>query len=57
MTVHWKAVDQCFTVVLFGFQYSPVFNFGKFINFGHGTVGSERVNPLVVLDRQFISMK
>ena len=43
MTIHWKAVEQYFTVVLFVFRFSPVFNFGKFDNFGHGTVRSERL--------------
>ena len=41
MTIHWKAVEQYFTVVLFGFQVSTVCNFEKFINFGLGTVRSE----------------
>ena len=26
-TIHWKAVEQCFTVVLFVFQFYPVCNF------------------------------
>ena len=39
MTIHWKAVEQYFTVILFVFQFC---NFGKFINFGLGTVRSER---------------
>ena len=30
-------------MVLFGFQFNPVCNLGKFINFGLGTVRSERV--------------
>ena len=30
MTTHLKAVEQCFTVVLFVFQFYPVCNFGKF---------------------------
>ena len=34
-----------FTVVLFVFQFYPVCKFGEFINFGLGTVRSERVNP------------
>ena len=38
MTIHWKAVEQYFTVVLYDFQFDPVFNFGKFISFGFGTV-------------------
>ena len=40
MTIHWKAVEQYFTVVLFVFQSR------KFISFGLGAVSSERVNPL-----------
>ena len=44
MTIHWKAVEQYFTVVLFVFQFYPVCNFGKVISFGFGTVRSERVN-------------
>ena len=43
MTIHWKAVEQYFTVVLFAFKFYPVCNFGKFINFGLGTVRVERV--------------
>ena len=39
-----KAVEQYFTVVMFVFQLSPVCNFGKLINFGLGTVRSERAN-------------
>ena len=36
---------KCFTVVLFVFQFHPVFNLGEFINFGRalGTVKSERI--------------
>ena len=40
MTIHQKAVEQYFTVVLFAFQFVM---FGKFINFGLDTVRSERV--------------
>ena len=36
-------MEQYFTVVLFVFQVSPVCNFGKFSNFGLGTVKSEGV--------------
>ena len=43
MTIHWKAVEQFFTVVLFGFQFSPLFNFEKCINFGFGIIKSEKV--------------
>ena len=41
MTIHWKAVEQYFTVELFVFQFSPVSNFGQFIDFGLGTLRSE----------------
>ena len=37
---------QYFTLVLFVFQFFPVCNFGKFLNFGVGTVRSERVKLL-----------
>ena len=43
MTIHWKAFEQYFTVVLFVFQFSLVCDFGKFINFGLNIVRSERV--------------
>ena len=43
VTIHWKAVEQYFTVVLFVSQFYPVWNFGKCISFGLGTVRSERV--------------
>ena len=43
MTMHWKAVTQYFTVALFVFQFYPVFNFGKFNNYGLDTLSSERV--------------
>ena len=42
-TINWKAVEQYFTVVLFVFQFSPVCNFGKVINFGRGTITSVTV--------------
>ena len=41
--IHWQAIEQCFTVVLFVFQFYPVLNLGKFINFGLGPLSSERV--------------
>ena len=41
--IHWKAVEQYFTAVLLNFQFYPVCNFRKFINFGLGTSRSERV--------------
>ena len=43
MIIHWKAVQQYFTVVLFVFQFYPDCNFGKFINFVLGTAMCERV--------------
>ena len=43
MKIHWKAVEQYFTVVLFDFQFYAVFNFGQVINFGPGIVRSEWV--------------
>ena len=47
MTIHWKAVEQYFTVMLFVIQFYPdcylVF-FLKFIDFGFGTERSEIVN-------------
>ena len=43
VTIHWNAVDQYFTVVLFVFHFSPVCKFGKFVNFGLGTVRSKGV--------------
>ena len=36
-------MKQYFNVVLFVFQFSPVCNFGEFINFGLGAVSNERV--------------
>ena len=39
-----KIVEQYFTVVLLVLQFYPVGYFGEFINFGLGTVKSERVN-------------
>ena len=43
MAIHWKAVEQYFTALLVGFKFDPVYNFENFINFGRGTVRSERV--------------
>ena len=43
MIIHWKAVEQNFTVVLFIFQFYKVFNFGKFVNF---RLGSERAKDV-----------
>ena len=43
VTIHWKVIEQYFTMVLFGFQSSPVCNCGKSINFGLDTVKGERL--------------
>ena len=48
MTIHWKVVAQYFSVVLFGFPFYPVCNFGNFINFRLGTVSSEMVNTVFI---------
>ena len=45
VTIHWKAVDQFFTMMLCVFQFHPVCNFEKFLNFGLGTV---RVKGLIL---------
>ena len=42
MTIHWKAVEQFFTVAVV-FQFYPVCNFGNFFNFGLGSERSEIV--------------
>ena len=47
MTIHWKAVEQYLTVVLFVFQF-PICKFGKFINFELVTVTSERATESVL---------
>ena len=44
LTIHRKAVEQYFTVVLFMFQFSSDCNFGKLLNFGLNTLGNESVN-------------
>ena len=49
MTIQWKAVEQYINVVLLVFQFNPVCNFAKFINFGLGTIRSERVKVLVIV--------
>ena len=43
MTIHWKAAEKYFSVMLFVVQFYPVCNFGIFIYFGLGTVRSERI--------------
>ena len=52
MTIHWKAVEQHFTVVLFVFQVYPVSNFGKCITFGLNAVRSERVSALLLIGKK-----
>ena len=42
VTIHWKAVEQSFSVVLFVVQFYPVCNFGKLMKFGLRTIRSER---------------
>ena len=37
-------VKQYFSLVLFVFYFYSVCNFGKFLNFGLGTIRNERVN-------------
>ena len=49
MAIHWKAVKQYFTVVLFVVQFEAVCNFGKYINFGLGIVRSERINVQILI--------
>ena len=52
MTIHWKAVERYFTVVVFAFQFYPVCNFEQFIRFGGlGTVRSERVRSWATLGK------
>ena len=49
MTIHWKAVEMYFTVVMFVFQFYVVCFFGKIYQFGLGAVRSELVNHLDVV--------
>ena len=46
MTIHWKTVEQYFTVVIFVFLSYRVCNFETFIKFGFGTVRTETVKQL-----------
>ena len=48
MTIHWKAVNERYFIVTAVYIY-PVCNFGNFINFGLGTLRSERIKILLVL--------
>ena len=52
VTIHWKAVEQYFTAVLFIFY--PVCNFENFINVGPKTVKSEKVIKLNVTGMYFV---
>ena len=49
MTIHWKAVEQYFAVVLV-FQFYSVFNFGL------GSVRSESINPTPRINLQFVAL-
>ena len=44
MAIHWKAVGQYFTVVLFVFNSTQFVILEKIISFGLGTVGSLRAH-------------
>ena len=56
VTIHWKAVEQNFTVMLFVFQFYPVCNFATFIIFGLGTDRSEGVKILLLTSRSTVNM-
>ena len=43
VTIHWKTVEQYFTVMLSVFQFYPVCNFGKLINCRLGMSGLKGV--------------
>ena len=47
MTIHWKTVEQYFTVVLFVSQFYALCYFGKFASFGLGAVRSGNANHVV----------
>ena len=49
VAIRWKAVEQYFTEVLFMFPVYPVCNFETFLDFGLGTVRSEKVNQVQLL--------
>ena len=52
MTIHWKAVEQYFTLVFFVFQFYPVCYFEKFVSFGLGTVRSDMVKHYQWIENQ-----
>ena len=56
MIIRWKAVEQYFTVVLLGFQFYLVCNFGKCISFGLGTVRNERVESVNLFFLPFLGV-
>ena len=53
MTIHWKAVEQYFTAVLFVCVFYLGCNFRKFISFGLGTVSILIVLTLSQVDSQY----
>ena len=54
MTIHWKAVEHYFIVVLLIFNFfCPGYNFEKFINFELDFVRSERVKACDLLRMKF----
>ena len=48
MTVHLNAIEQYSTVVLLGFQFYVVCNFGKFTSFALDTVRSESQSLILI---------
>ena len=46
-SIHWKALEQYFTAVLFVFKFYPLCNFGTFIKFGLVTIKCERLKKSV----------
>ena len=62
MTIHWKAVEQYFTVDFVCFSILPMFQFyfvifEKLTIFRHGILGSERVNHPLQFNRLRPSIK
>ena len=47
MTIHWKAVEQYLSLLLFVFQLKPVCNFGKFNNSARDVALSEVIGLLM----------
>ena len=48
MTIHWKAVEQYFSVELFIFQVYPVCNFVKLVDFD---LALSEMKVLIILDK------